>query len=63
MIAYQCFFKAGNVEITKDQEYSKFLHKYCDEYHDRYLSNRLSVTSTVHIFNDTIIDWCDKKQY
>ena len=53
-IPNQCLFKAGSAEIKKTQEYSKFLHKYCNTYHARYLSDRLSFTSTARIFNDTI---------
>ena len=62
MIAYQCFFKAGNVEITKDQEYSKFLHKYCDADNARDISDRRSVISIVHIFTGTVIEWCARKK-
>ena len=32
-IPNQCLFKAGSAEIKKTQEYSKFLHKYCNTYH------------------------------
>ena len=32
---HQCFFKAGDAEINKNQEYSNFLHTYCDSYHAR----------------------------
>ena len=61
-IPLQCYFKAGYAEISKTKEYSKFLHKYCDSDHARDISDRRSVTSTVHLFNGTIIDWCSKKQ-
>ena len=44
------------------KEYSNFLHTYCDADHARDLSDRLSVTSTGHLFNGTIIGWCNKKQ-
>ena len=61
-IPLQCYFKAGYAEISKTKEYSKFLHKYCDSDHARDISGRHSVTSTVHLFNGTIIDWCAKKK-
>ena len=43
-------------------KYHNFLHTYCDAYHARYIDYIRSVTSTVHIFNGTIVYWCDKKQ-
>ena len=46
----------------KKKEYTKFLHIYCDADHARDIDDRLSVTSTVHIFNITLIDLCTKKQ-
>ena len=60
---HQCYFKSGNTEISKNKEYFNFLHAYCDSDHAIYIFDRLLVTSTVHIFNGTIMDWCDKKQY
>ena len=60
-IPHQCYFKAGDSEIIKNKEYSKFLHTYCDADHSKYISDKLSVTSTVHISKGTIIDWCAKK--
>ena len=60
-IPHQCFFKADDAGINKKQEYSNFLHTYCDEDHARYLSDRLSVTSTAHLFNGTSIEWCVNK--
>ena len=62
-IPHQCYFKSGKTEIRKNKEYSNFLHTYCDADHTIDISDRRSITSTVHIFNGTIIDWCDKKQY
>ena len=59
---HQCFFKTDNAEINKKQEYYNFLHKYCYLYHARYLSDRISVISEVHLFNGTLIEWCSKKQ-
>ena len=50
---HQCYFKADDAEINKNKEYSNFLQKYCDEDHSRYISYRLSGTSTVHIVNGT----------
>ena len=41
----------------QNQEYSNFLHTYYDADHTRDLYERLSVTSTVHIFNSDLIDW------
>ena len=59
---HQCYFKAGYSEIIKNKEYSNFLHTYCDENHAKDISDRRSVTSTVHLFNGTVIDWYAKKQ-
>ena len=58
---HQCYFKAGDSEMNKNQEYSNFLHTYCDTDHIRYLSIRGSVTSIVHVFNVTLVSWCAKK--
>ena len=52
---YQYFFKAVSSEINKTQEYSNFLHTYCDADHARDLSDRLSFNSTYNLFNGTII--------
>ena len=57
------YFKAGDVEINKNKESSNFLHTYCDADHAKYLADRRSVTSTVHLFNGNFIDWCAMKQY
>ena len=62
-IPHQYYFKSGDAEIRKNKEYSNFLNTYFNTYHARDISYRRLVTSTVHIFNGTIIDWCDKKQY
>ena len=62
-IPHQCYFKAGDAETRKNKEHSNFLHKYSDSDHAMDISHRPSVTSTVHILNGTIIDWCTKKQY
>ena len=59
---HQCFFKEGGAEINKNKECSNFLHTYCDAYNGRDLSDRRSVTSTAHLFNSTIIDWCARKK-
>ena len=58
---HQCFFKTRDAEMNKNQEYYNFLHTYCDSGHARDPSDRRSVTSTVHLFNDTLIDWYDWK--
>ena len=51
---HQCYFKAGDSGISKNYECSNFLHTYFDENHARDISYRLSVTSTVHLFNGNI---------
>ena len=61
-IPHQCFFKIGSAETTKNQEQSNFLHTYCDEYYALDIYDKRYVTSTSHLFNGTIIDWCAKKQ-
>ena len=61
-IPHQCFSKAGDAEINKNQEYSNFLHTNCDADNARDISDRRSVTSTVHLLNGTIIEWCTGKQ-
>ena len=33
-IPHQCYFKAGDVEISKNKEYSNFLHTYYDADND-----------------------------
>ena len=45
----------------KNQEYSNFLHTYCDAYNARDISDRCSVTSTAHSLNGSIIDQCTEK--
>ena len=57
----QCYFKLGDAEINKTKEYSNFLHTYCDADHARDISDRCSVTSTVHLLNGTIIACCARK--
>ena len=59
---HRCFFKVVGAEIDKYNEYSNFLHTYCDAYHAQDLYDRRSITSIAHLFNGTIIDWCAKKQ-
>ena len=54
-IPHQCYFKSGDAEIRKTNEYSNFLHTYCDADNKMYISDRHSVTSKVHPFNGTII--------
>ena len=46
----------------KTKEYSNFIHTYFDVDHARDIADRLSVTSTVHLFNGTLIDWCSKRK-
>ena len=48
--------------ISSKQKYSIFLHTYCDADHARDLTDMRSVTSTSHLFNGTIVNWCFKKQ-
>ena len=43
---HQCFFKAVDSEISKNQEYSNLFHTYCDAYHARDIFDRRSVIST-----------------
>ena len=45
----------------QNQEYYIFLYIYCDADHARDIYDRISITSTSHLFNVTIIDWCTKK--
>ena len=58
----QYLFKLYKDEINQNHYYSKFIHSYCDADHPQDITDRLSVISTVHIFNDTIVDWCSMKQ-
>ena len=37
---HQHFFKSGDVEINKSQEYSNFIHTYCDTDHAIYIYDR-----------------------
>ena len=60
---HQCFFEAGSAEINKNQEYSNFLHTYCDTYHARNISDRHFVTSIAHFFNSTIVECWSKKNW
>ena len=60
---HQCLFKLGDAEINKNQEYSNFFHTYCDGDRARYLSYRISVTSTPHLFNGVVIGWYSRKIY
>ena len=62
-IPHQYILKAGDAEIDKNQEYSNFLHTYCDADHSRDISDRPSVTSTFYIFNGNLIYWCANKQF
>ena len=61
-IPLRCFFKPGKAEINQIQQYSSFLHAYCDANHARDLTDSLSVTSNYHLFNGTIATSCFKKQ-
>ena len=61
-IPHKCYFKAGDAKNIKNKEYSNFLHTYCDADHARDISHRRLVTSTVHLFNVTPIDWCARKK-
>ena len=54
-IPHQFYFKAGYACTSKKEEYSNFLHTYCDADNSIYMSDRRSVTSTFHLFNGTII--------
>ena len=60
---HQCFFKVGDEEVKNNQEYSNALHTYYDAYHAIHLYDIQSVTSTLHLFNGTLIGLCTKKQY
>ena len=46
----------------QNQEYSNFLHTYCYVDYSRDIYDRSLVTSPLHIFNNTITDWCANKQ-
>ena len=59
---HQGQFKAGDAETIKTKEYANFLHTCCNTYHARDISDRLPVTSTVHLFNGNITTWCAKKK-
>ena len=59
---HQCFFKSGDAEINKNQEYSNFLYTYFGADHARYISGRRSLTSTSHLFNGNVVYWCSKKK-
>ena len=59
---HQCYFKEGNAEINKNQEYSNFPHTYWYADHSRNLADRHSDTSTFHIFDGNLIEWCSKKK-
>ena len=61
-IPLKCFFKSGKAEINQTQQYSKLIHSYCGADHARDITVRRSVTSTSHLSNGAIIDWCSKKQ-
>ena len=61
-IPHKCYFKAGDADISKNKEYSNFLHIYFDANNFRDIDDRCSVKSTVHIFNGNLIDWCANKQ-
>ena len=56
------FFKSDGAEI-KTQEYYNLLHTYCNTYHERYLSDSPTTTSTDHLLNETVIYWCSDKEY
>ena len=47
--------KAEYAEIRKNNEYSNLLFTYFDADHARGISEIISVTSTVHLFNGTIV--------
>ena len=59
---HQCYLKSGDSQISKNKEYSNFLHTNCDTNHSRDTSQRRSVTFIVHLFNGTLIERCTKKQ-
>ena len=58
---HQCYFKAGDAEINKNQEYSNYLHTNCDSDHAIYIADKRRVTQTVYLFNDILIYWRAKK--
>ena len=62
-IPHQCYFKSGDAEIRKTNEYSNFLHTYCDADNARDISYKISATFIVDLLNGTTIDWCSKKYY
>ena len=57
------FLQGRQCRDKETQYHPKLLHIYCDADHERYLSDRGSITSTTHLFNDTIIDQCSNSQY
>ena len=52
----QSFFKAGNYDIKKTQEYYNFPYTYYDADNENDISNRSSSTSTDQPFIGIIID-------
>ena len=61
-IPHQCFFKARYAETNKNKEYANFLLTHFDSDHARGITDRISVTSRVHLFNGTPVEWCTRKQ-
>ena len=59
---HQWFFNERSTDIINNQEYYNFLHTYRDTYYARDISDRRFVTSTDHLFNGTIINWCAIKK-
>ena len=61
-ISHQCFFEEDVSEVGKTLECSKVVHTYCEKDHARDIPYRYSITSTDHLFNGTVINWCGKNQ-
>ena len=54
-IPHQCFFKTGDVEFNKNNEYSNFLQTYCDADNTRDLSDRHFAGRGVITYAKTIL--------
>ena len=62
-ISHQCYFKSGDSEIIKIRNTPTSFTHILMQIAQRDISDRRSVTSTVHIFNGTLIYWCARKQF
>ena len=58
----QCLFKSGKSGINQTQQYSNFIHTYCDTDRARDSTYRHSVIYNSRLFNGTIVDWCSNKK-